>query len=86
MALIDYIETYGHAVATGQMTVEDAVAELIARYAEANLRMTEVGAADLIANWQTTRASIEREQSRAFHGKAAIENGRRPHPSSKPKP
>lgn len=82
MALIDDIEFYGRAVDAGEMTREAAATAVVEA---SNGGLTQLGAARLIANWQTARAQYEDSFNQAFHGKAAIENGRRPHPSSKPK-
>jgi hypothetical protein len=80
MALIDDIEFYGRAVDAGDMAREDAATAL----AEAsNGGLTRLGAATALGNWQTARAGYENVFNQAFHGKAAIENGRHPHPSSK---
>lgn len=82
MALIDDIEFYGRAVAAREMTLDAATAALVET---SNGGLTAAGARGLIQNWRTARGRYEQEHNRAFHGKAAIENGRRPHPSSKPK-
>lgn len=83
MALVDDIEFYGRAVAAGEMDREQAAAALVKAGGGG---IKPLGAADLIANWQTARSSYEHEASRAFHGVAAIENGRKPHPSSRREP
>jgi hypothetical protein len=81
MALVDNIEFYGRAAAAGDMTREAATAALV----KASIgSLTETGAASLIADWQTARSRYENVFNQAFHAKAAIENGRQPHPSSKP--
>jgi hypothetical protein len=60
MALVDDIEFYGRAVAAGEITHDQAVAALIERAAANGSTLTEVGAADLITNWQTARSRYER--------------------------
>lgn len=56
MALVDDIEFYGRAVAAGEMTRADAVRALVR---DSGRGLTERGAADSIANWQTVRARYE---------------------------
>jgi len=85
MALVDDIETLGRAVAAGEMPQEAAVAALIEAHAQAGFRLTEAGAVDLLATYETVRSTYEAAHSVAFHGLAAIRNGRKPHPSAQPR-
>ncbi|WP_407992434.1 hypothetical protein [Kitasatospora sp. CMC57] len=81
MALVDTIETYGRAVAAGEIDREQAVAALVEA---ADGGITPRGADDLITNWETARSRYENGASGAFHGLAAIQDGCRPHPSNRP--
>lgn len=81
MAQIDDIEFYGRAVNAGEMTRDEAVTKLVAA---SHGGLTRLSAEDLITNWQNTRRRYEEEHNRAFHGIAAAENGRKPHPSNHP--
>ena len=63
MALVDSIEFYGHAVAAGDMTHEDAVTALVMA---SKGGITERGAASLIADWskqvrERVRAGVPRQ-------------------------
>ncbi|WP_033355902.1 hypothetical protein [Kitasatospora aureofaciens] len=82
MAWIDDIERLGRAVAAGQTSRDAAVATLMTTVPT----LTERGAADLLDNWQTARAAYRETFDHAWHGIKAIENGRKPHPSSRPTP
>ncbi|MFI6530702.1 hypothetical protein [Streptomyces uncialis] len=51
--VVDDIEKYGRAIEDGEMTLQEAVSALVAA---SNGGLAPLGAADLLANWKTTRS------------------------------